>query len=156
MTDSAPSLNDLRAHALHLLAKREYAVNELRDRLCSKWRGEAGVGDLADELVAELVAEGSLSDQRYAAALVRSRVQRCQGPLKIRAELRQRKLAEAELEQAMPQDDEFWVSLAAEWLVRQHAGVLQFEDRARFYRRLLNRGFSHEQAMTALATKQPD
>ena len=156
MTDPPVTLNDLRAYALRLLAKREYAVNELHGRLCARWKGKDGVSDLADELIDELVADGSLSDQRYVAAFVRSRVQRCQGPLKIRAELRQRKLPEPEVEQALQREDGFWIDLASGWLERQHRGELGFEDRARFYRRLVNRGFSHEQAMAALERKPQD
>jgi regulatory protein len=156
MTDPAVKLNDLRAYAFRLLAKREYAVNELHGRLCARWKGQEGVAELADELVDELVADGALSDQRYVAAFVRSRVQRCQGPLKIRAELRQRKLADSEVEQALQQDDDFWVGIAAGWLERQHREVLGYEDRARFYRRLVSRGFGHEQAMAALDRKPED
>lgn len=135
---------------MRLLARREYAVSELYDRLCTKWRGEADIDRLADELVKDLVNEGSLSDQRYVTAFVRSRIQRSQGPVKIRAELRQRQLPDALIEQALEQESEVWVGLAAAWLARQHGATLEFEDRARFYRRLVNRGFSHEQAMSAL------
>lgn len=135
---------------MRLLARREYAVGELHGRLCTKWRGEEGIQQLADELVDDLVNEGSLSDQRYVAAFVRSKRQRSQGPVKIRAELRQRQLSDALIEQALDQESEIWVDLAAAWLARKHDGELEFEDRARFYRRLVNRGFSHEQAMCAL------
>ena len=135
---------------MRLLARREYAVSELHSRLCTKWRGEEGIQSLADELVDELVNEGSLSDQRYVAAFVRSRLQRSLGPVKIRAELRQRQLPDALIEQELDQGTEVWVDLATAWLVRQHCGELGFEDRARYYRRLVNRGFSHEQAMGAI------
>ncbi|HET6566169.1 MAG TPA: regulatory protein RecX [Xanthomonadales bacterium] len=150
MSEQTVSLNDLRAYAMRLLAKREYAVNELHGRLCTKWRGTDGIGDLAGELVSELVDEGALSDQRYVAAFVRSRQQRNQGPVKIRAELRQRRLSDALVETSMEQDDEFWTNLALGWLSRQHHGPLEFEDRTKYYRRLVNRGFSHNQAMSAL------
>jgi regulatory protein len=143
-------VNDLRIYAMRLLARREYAVKELHGRLCTKWRGEQDISQLADELVDDLVNEGSLSDERYVASFVRSRLQRSQGPVKIRAELRQRQLADSLIEQALDQGTEAWVELAAAWLGRQHSGKLEFEDRARFYRRLVNRGFSHEQAMSAL------
>jgi SOS response regulatory protein OraA/RecX len=43
-----------------------------------------------------------------------------------------------------------WIDLATEWLQRQHAGPLDFDDRKKYYRRLLSRGFSHDQAMDAL------
>jgi SOS response regulatory protein OraA/RecX len=43
-----------------------------------------------------------------------------------------------------------WTELAAEWLQRQHPGPLDFDARKTFYRRLVNRGFTHDQAMDAL------
>lgn len=135
---------------MRLLAQREYAVAELHGRLCGKWPGEEGIHDLADELVADLVNEGSLSDQRYVDGFIRSRRQRSQGPVKIRAELRQRRLSAELIDAALNQDLDYWVEVAAAWLARQHDGTLDYDDRARFYRRLINRGFSHEQAMQAL------
>lgn len=135
---------------MRLLARREFAVNELRGRLCTKWRGAEGVVEMVDRLLAELVDEGALSDQRYVTAFIRSRESRSQGPIKIRAELRQRQLPDSLIEQALPQDSSYWTDLAATWLLRQHGGELKYEDRARYYRRLVNRGFSHEHAMGAL------
>lgn len=135
---------------MRLLARREYAVSELHGRLCTKWRDAKEIHQLADELVEDLVSEGSLSDQRYVNAFVRSKILRSQGPVKIRAELRQHQLPDALIEQALEQETEVWVDLAAAWLARQHGATQKFEDRARFYRRLINRGFSHEQAMRAL------
>ena len=136
---------------MRLLGRREYGVHELQGRLCAHWRGEEGIHQLAEQLLDDLVAEGSLSDQRYVAAFVRSREQRSQGPIKIRAELRQRQLPQYLIEQVLDLDSEHWVDLASGWLERQHRTKLEFEDKARCYRRLVNRGFNHEQAMGAIA-----
>lgn len=136
---------------MRLLGRREYAVHELCDRLCAHWRAEEGIQQLASQLVEELVSEGAVSDQRYVASFVRSREQRSQGPIKIRAELRQRKLPADLVEQALGRDAGYWVDLAANWLARQTKTELNFEDRARCYRRLVSRGFSHEQAMNAIS-----
>ncbi len=136
---------------MSLLGRRDYAVLELYGRLCAHWRGEEGIQQLASQLVEDLVSEGALSDQRYVASFVRSREQRSQGPIKIRAELRQRKLPLDLIEQALERDSEYWIDLAASWLARQNKTELKFEDRARCYRRLVNRGFNHEQAMNAIS-----
>jgi len=141
---------------MRLLAQREYSVKELHARLCTKWRDAEDIVQLADQLVDDLVTEGSLSDQRYVAAFVRSKEQRSQGPVKIRAELRQRQLSEDLIAQDLEQDFEVWVDRAFAWLSRQHSGELQYEDRARYYRRLVNRGFTHEQAMSALSRYSAD
>jgi regulatory protein len=155
VADRAFNPTDLRAYAMRLLAQRDYAVHELHGKLCAKWPGEAGIHELADQLTAELVSEGSLSDQRFAESLVRSRLQRSQGPVKIRGELRQHKLASELVDAVLDQDANSWVEIASAWLNRQHPGSLTFEDRGRYYRRLLNRGFSHDQAMRALEQHNP-
>lgn len=154
MANEPASAADLRAFAMRLLARREYGVRELEQRLCKKFRGQEDIQQLANEVAEALVEEGALSDQRYIKAFVRSRRQRSQGPLKIRAELQQKQVSQTLLEQLISelteQDSEAWVNLAAKWLARQHPEELDFPGRARFYRRMVNRGFSHEQAMAAL------
>jgi regulatory protein len=137
----------MRVFAGQLLARREYAVQELQARLSKKWSANE---PLIANLIATLQAEGALSDERFTASFIRSRCQRYQGPLKIQAELRQRGVPEHLIESQMQDHAEEWVPLAASWLARQHSGTLDFAGRARYYRRLINRGFTHQQAMAAL------
>lgn len=158
----SPSQSDMRIFAGQLLARREYAVQELQARLLKKWSekssgkcsdqspGSEGIELLIATLIASLQAEGALSDERFTASFIRSRCQRYQGPLKIQAELRQRGVPEHLIESQLHDRAEEWVPMAESWLSRQHSGTLDFTDRARYYRRLINRGFSHAQAMAAL------
>jgi len=150
MTDKTASELDLRAYAMRLLSRREYAVRELHSKVRNKWRQQGDIDLLADQLVDALQLEGSLSDKRYVEAFVRSRRQRSQGPLKIRAELRQKQLPDTLIGQFLDPEEEHWVELASTWLARQDTGNLDFAGRAKFYRRLINRGFSHDQAIAAL------
>jgi regulatory protein len=160
----------MRVFAGQLLARRDYAVQELQARLLKKWSGKwagkwsekpsgkwseqspgsKGIELLIANLIATLQAEGALSDERFTASFIRSRCQRYQGPLKIQAELRQRGVPEHLIESQLQVRAKEWVPLAASWLSRQHSGTLDFAGRARYYRRLINRGFSHVQAMAAL------
>jgi regulatory protein len=149
---SQPSAGEMRAWAYRLLGRREYSVAELRQRLQLKWPGlEPGV---ADDLLDALVAENLLSDERFTESFVRSHIQRQQGPLKIRAGLRAKGVADAliarELERQAGAGAHAWAELAAQWLERQHPGPLDYDTRGKFYRRLLNRGFTHDQAMDAI------
>lgn len=134
--------------ALRWLARREYATRELTERLAKR-----GVpGDVAAEAVAELADEGMVSDQRYAEACVRTRLRKRYGPLRILAELSQRGVDDGVAQAALEADDPDWVALARSWL-RGHGGTPDPDDRngrARAYRRLQNRGFTHAQAMAAL------
>ena len=140
----------MRVFAGLLLARREYAVAELQARLLKKWGGIEGIEPLVATFITTSQEEGALSDERFTASFVRSRCQRYQGPLKIHAELRQRRVPEHLIESQLQECAEDWVPLAASWLSRQHSGALDFAGRAKYYRRLVNRGFSHQQAMAAL------
>jgi regulatory protein len=143
-----PSAGELRAFALRLLGQREYGVAELDRRLRMKWPG-LEPGPVA-ELLEALAAENLLSDERFTESLVRSHIQRQQGPLKIRAALREKGVADALIARELECYSDQWVELAARWLGRRHPGPLDFDARQKYYRRLVNRGFTHDQAMDAL------
>jgi len=150
-----PSQSDMRIFAGLLLARREYAVLELQARLLKKWAGQEGIAPRVAAFIATLQEEGALSDERFAASFIRSRCLRYQGPLKIQAELRQRQVPERIIESQLQNSAEDWIPLASSWLSRQHSGALDFAGRAKYYRRLMNRGFSHQQAMAALQGFSP-
>lgn len=143
-----PSASELRAFACRLLGQREYSAAELSRRLRLKWPGlEPGP---EATLLEALAAENLLSDARFTESLVRSQVQRLQGPLKIRAALRERGVADALIALELERYSDQWSALAARWLDRRHSGPLDFDARQKYYRRLINRGFTHDQAMDAL------
>lgn len=129
-----------------MLARREYSVSELRRKLEGKY---TNVDDI-DAVVRRLVDEGMVCDRRFAEAFVRSRIARWQGPRKIRAELLRRGVAQGDIHAALDSNMTSWTDLAAEWLLRQGRLDSDYETRAKFYRRLANRGFTHDQAMDAL------
>ena len=139
-------MSEVRAYACRLLARREYAVGELRRKLETKWPGREEI----DAEVESLVEEGLLSDARFAEGFVRSRVARWQGPRKIRAELMRRSVCEAEIDAALTASGQDWTGLASEWLGRQGCDLGDYDSRTKYYRRLVNRGFTHDQAMDAL------
>ena len=142
----APSLNEMRAFAYRLLGRREYSIFELGQRLCQKWPDATDV----DVLIDALVAENLLSDERFVESFVRFRLQRFQGPLKIKAALRSKGVSDSLISRELETRTHEWSDLAAQWLDRQHAGVIDFDAKKKYYRRLTSRGFTHEQAMDAL------
>jgi len=142
----APSLNEMRAFAYRLLGRREYSIFELRQRLCQKWPEAHDI----DVLIDALVAENLVSDDRFVEAFVRFRLQRFQGPLKIRAALRSKGVSDALISRELEARSHQWSGLAAEWLARQVAGTIDFDAKKKYYRRLVSRGFTHDQAMDAL------
>jgi regulatory protein len=136
----------MRAFAYRLLGRREYSIQELGSRLRQKWPHAEGV----TELVEALAEENLVSDERFTESFVRSRMGRHQGPLKIRAELRARGISDPLISSELGTYDGRWTELACEWLARQHPGEIDFKTRQKFYRRLANRGFTHDQAMAAI------
>jgi regulatory protein len=143
-----PSAGDIRAFAYRLLGRREYSVFELGQRMRRKWP-QLESSATADLLEA-LVNENLLSDERFAESYVRMSIQKQQGPLKIRAALRDRGVADTLISSELDRHADRWIDLATGWLQRQHAGPLDFDDRKKYYRRLLSRGFTHDQAMDAV------
>ena len=137
----------MRAFAYRLLGRREYSIHELDQRIRKKWPDAGEV----DELVAALADENLVSDERFAESFVRSRIQRHQGPLKIRAELRARGVSEALISMQLESWSGQWTGLAREWLQRQIELPADFDQKQKYYRRLQSRGFTHDQAMDALS-----
>ena len=77
---------EARKKAMDYLARREHGRAELINKL-SKFGFEAAT---ADDAVAELVDDNLQSDQRFVEAFIASRISQGKGPVKIRADLRER------------------------------------------------------------------
>ncbi|MCP4046114.1 MAG: regulatory protein RecX [Gammaproteobacteria bacterium] len=137
---------EVRDLAVGYLSRREYAIEELRRKLLQ--RGiDAGV---AEQVIGELVDENLVSDQRFAEMYVRTRIRRLFGPLKIRGELRSRGISDHLIAESLPSGQETWFDSALQWASKRHRGELDYASRAKIYRSLMNRGFTHEQANVAL------
>ena len=141
-------MSEIWEYACRVLARREHSVGELRRKIEEKWPGQSET----EEVLLRLVERGLLSDVRFARSFVRSRVARNQGPLKIRLELKRRDLDGPDIDAALEDYVDSWTDLAIRWLFRQGVDPSDYKSRAKYYRRLLNRGFTHDQAMKALAS----
>lgn len=99
---------ELRRRALTLLARREHSRRELVDKL--RARRDAREIDPAriEAVVAELADAGLQSDARCAEMLVRSRIERGQGPLRVRADLRDAGIAAELAETLLEAEDDGW------------------------------------------------
>ena len=137
---------EIRDIAVRYLSRREYGIEELRQRLLQRG-ADSGT---AEKVVGDLADENLVSDQRFTEMYVRMRIRRLFGPLKIRGELRSRGISDYLIAEAMPQEQETWFDTAMQWARKQHRGELDYAGRAKIYRSLMNRGFSHEQANVAL------
>jgi regulatory protein len=82
--EEARSPDRARAAAIGLLARRDFASGELRQKL--EHRGFDR--EVVAQAVAELVEEGMLNDARYVENYVAYHADRGEGPLRIEAELK--------------------------------------------------------------------
>ena len=139
--------SELRQRAVSLLARRDHARRELETKLRSK------VGDHpALAAVIEWCEEhGFIDDRRFAGFVVRSRIDRGQGVLRIRQELQHRGVASELIESALQETEVDWFALAREVRARRFRQYPQDQkEKARQLRFLQGRGFDAEQSFAAL------
>jgi regulatory protein len=127
------------AKALGLLARREHSRRELGMKL---GRGGFDRTETADA-VARLGDEGYQDDARFGEMLVRSRIGQGYGPMRIRAELKSKGIAEQEVRRLLEEAEADWTVIAGNLLERRYgrpsADPAERVRRAQF---LLRRGFT--------------
>jgi regulatory protein len=138
----------VRRRALALLARREHSAFELGQKLRHKGLSVPSV----EGVIEQLIAEGLLSDQRFAESLIYSRRQQGYGPVRIRYELREKGVDEDIVDSCLNQVSD-WGTVIRE--VRENrfgvAFPVEAKERARQVRFLLNRGFDGEQVRELLS-----
>ena len=142
----------LRAQAIRLLARREYARAELEERLIAKGGAREEVCALLDDLV----ARGYLSNERYARSVVRRKASNF-SRRRISAELKMSGVGSAEIAAALAEaGDDDDATLAALW--ERRFGDLPANDRekARQVRYLQARGFSLAAIFKLLRARSAD
>ena len=137
-----------REAAVRLLARREHSTRELEHKLAERGFEAATVS----AVLGELVAEGLLSEERFAEAFVASRIDKGSGPRRIQAELRERGLTDELIARYVDFSDRQWRERAVQ-VRRKRFGAQapdELRERARQARFLQYRGFTAEQARVAL------
>jgi len=131
----------VRMAAVALLAGRDFASSELRDKLESRGYD----AQVAAEAVAELVAGGILNDGRYAQNYVEYHADRGQGPIRIAAALKTLGLDEELIDAALDLGTD-WPARAREVRIRKFGlrPPESWEERGRQARFLQYRGFSSD------------
>ncbi len=140
---------------MRLLARREHAVDEVKDKLARRGHDSEAI----EMVVADLQAEGLISEDRFVEQFVDERVRKGQGPLKIQAELGQRGVDAARAEAALAAYADEWPERAREVCRRRFGGSApaSWNERARRARYLQQRGFPPEvaQRVTAFSETGP-
>ena len=134
--------------ALRLLARREHSMRELRAKL--RLRGHEA--SAIEPVLEELAERNLVSDERFAEAFLRSRLERGQGPLKIRAQLKERGVDAPLVDAVLKEAEVDWDLRAAAARSRRFGEPPpgNREDMARQARFLRGRGFSEGQVARAV------
>ena len=135
------------AAAVRLLAGREHSTEELRRKLVHKGYPP----DKIEPVIQKLAGKRLVSDERFTASFVHHHAKRGQGPVRIRAALRQQGIADAQVEEALRRAEIDWVQLARQVRRRKFgAGTPRsLGERAKQARFLQYRGFDAEQLRAA-------
>jgi regulatory protein len=139
---------EVEAAAVRLLSRREHSTEELKRKLAAKGYPEASVATVLDKLG----KKKWVSDERFAANYVHHHARRGQGPVRIRAELRQQGITDAQIQQEITGGEQDWNGLAAEARRRKFGAELprSAAERAKQARFLQYRGFNSDQIRAAL------
>ena len=136
-----------RGRALKLLSRREHSAAELTAKL----QRRGAETDVAREAVKAMAEAGWQSDERYAEMLVRNRVEQGYGPLRIRMELAQAGVPDAQIRAALDAADVDWNQRCLDLCRRRFrapaAGAAEWQKQYRF---LASRGFASQQIRAAL------
>lgn len=118
---------ELRRASIDLLARREHSCEELRRKLSRRF-GERFSSNLIDCTLELLAKEGLQSDLRFAESYTRSRVDRGDGPFKIRSTLKERGVHQGLIEQVLDGDNWDWFALAADLFDRKFGHLHQADN----------------------------
>jgi regulatory protein len=134
--------------ALGLLVRREHSRKELSRKL----RAKGIESDDLDVALEKLARQDFQNDERFAAALARTRAASGQGPARIRSELASHGLPRDTIEAALEACERDWNASASDLIVRRYAGKNLSDPaiRRKAIDFLLRRGFEQKSAFAAV------
>jgi regulatory protein len=146
-TDIKAEAKAVEATAVRLLAGREHSVAELQRKLLHKGHPPAAVAAVIEKLQLKKL----VCDERFVDAFIRHHAQRGQGPIRIRAELRQQGITDGVVEEHLQAAGLDWASLARAVRVRKFGAAPPkgMAERAKQGRFLQYRGFNSDQIRAA-------
>lgn len=147
MADDEASVDEVRARAIKLLARREHAPAELAFKLDQRGYPTA----LIETVLAELKEENLLSSRRYAEAMVRARAGKGHGPIRLRDELSGKGIEDTLIDDALDEAEVDWFELAVQVRRKRFGAGLpgDFPAKAKQMRFLQQRGFASEHIQAA-------
>lgn len=136
----SPDPAEIRLAAMNLLARREHSLGELRQKLRCRFDDEQAL----DTQLQRLADENLQSDERFAQSFARMRALRGYGPARVRQEMREKNLSDADIARAFEEAELDWYTLAEQVYRKKFGepGLLDHKERARRMRFMQYRGFA--------------
>ena len=144
---------ELRLAGMNFLARREHGSSELKTKLAKRFRKRDCDPNTVEQVTQQLIEEGLLSDERFAASRVRQLAGRGYGPGRIRHDLRQQRvehLISDNMEEAFDSELD-WEAEAAAVYEKKYGGApiegdwdARQRERGRRLRFMQYRGFSSD------------
>ena len=155
----------LKNKAIQLLSRREHGVAELVDKLTVTRRPGVELDgqrhEVALKVVEELLRRDYVSDERFAGMTVRGRANQGCGPMRIRQELKQKKVPGEVAELAMEEADIDWFANAVAMREKKFGlnavGDMKLKAKQQRFLQYKGYGFDHIQhAMEAVDNSYDD
>ncbi|MEH6583099.1 MAG: regulatory protein RecX [Halioglobus sp.] len=133
---------DIRVSAMNLLARREHSRGELLQKLKKRYPNAA----LVESELQRLADDNLQSDARFAESFVRQRASRGYGVNRVRQEMREKGLSDAEICVAIEQVEIDWFALALEVYHKKFGDsvAMELREKAKRTRFMQYRGFERE------------
>lgn len=137
--------------AVDLLSRREHSIKELKHKLALK---EFPLDEI-ELVIVYLLKENYLSNERFAEAVIRQRVNKGYGWRFIENELKQKGVDSTTIEQAKLDSSTDWYKLAENVYCKRFTDsqIKDHKERAKRMRYLQYRGFSTDEIMHAINTE---
>ena len=142
MCDENELLKKALAYVLSLVAKREYSVFDIKEKLSAKFGS-----DIADSAVEYAVDHKYVSDERYAEMFARYRANNHYGPKKIIYDLKLKHIDESIISNALENCDISFEDKISEYFSSKfdESELADAKYRAKVYRTLIGRGYTNDQ-----------
>lgn len=133
---------------VRLLAMREHSVKEIYDKLSRK----SEMPDVVNAVLDELLANKYVSDERFTESYIRARSNRGFGPIKIRAELKDKGISNSLVAEYLDMSSPIWIDLATAQYQKKYGaeGVSDYNTWTKRARFMQSRGFTMEHIRVAL------
>lgn len=137
-------------YVTYLVARREYSVKDVREKLIAKFDD----AELVEYVLAYCVDKGYVSDERFASSFAKAKAAHGNGPEKIRFELSAKGISKDVADEAMAElEIDFLESAISVLRSKFSRGDLNdYKTKCKAMRALLSRGFNSGTASSAVET----